>query len=102
MFVIISGCGDRTGHMCSVTVTVHWVIVVVGKIPAVNIVYESISVVIFAVTSNFSWVFPDVALEVRVIVVDSGVNDCNDNAGRALGDFPCLACLHLWKSPLGF
>ena len=86
--------------MGAVSVAIHGVIVVVMEIPSVDVVHIAVSIVVLLVSGNLSGVFPKVALQVLVVVVDSRVDDCNNNFGTALGPFPCLGGLDFFEGIL--
>jgi hypothetical protein len=39
---------------------VVWVVVVIGEVPAMNIVDETVSIVVFTVYRDFNWVGPHI------------------------------------------
>ena len=52
-------------------------IISIKEIPAVYIVDIAVAVIIDAISRNFVFVGPNGILQIRVVDVDSGVNDCN-------------------------
>ncbi len=74
-FSIVSNSTDRTCAVGSVGVVVMRVVVVVHEIPSVDVVYETVPVVVFSVSCDFSRVGPHVRFQVFMVAVNAGVND---------------------------
>ena len=100
LFAIVRGCRNRSRNMRAVAVAIHWVVVLVAEIPPVYVIDEAVPVVILAVIRNFTRVFPDIALKVRVIVVDSGIDYGHYDGCGPFGDLPSLGSLDLRQGPL--
>ena len=77
----VVGCG-RNGarNVGAVSVAVHWVVVVVAKIPSINVVHVTVAIVVLAIIGDFARVFPNISLEVLVVVVDARVDHGNDHS----------------------
>ena len=69
-------------------VVVKRVAVVVDKVIAMDIVDEAITVVIDAVARNLTRVGPDVGGQIRVGVVDAGVDNTDDDIPRTGAHLP--------------
>src|SRR5262245_57590208 len=74
--------------------------VVMREVPAVNVVDESVSVVVDAVAGDFTRIDPDVVVQVFVIDVETRVDNADDNAAVAGRDVPRLlrANIVAWSS----
>ena len=75
--------------MSAVAVAVHGVVVVVGEVPAVDIVTIAIPVIIGAV-GRLGGVAPDVGGKVGMPVVNAGIHHGDDHLGVAGGEAPGL------------
>src|SRR5262249_31070117 len=73
---------DGPGDVGAVVVVVHRVAVVGHEVVPVDVVDETVAVVVLAVPGDLTRVGPDVGGEVRVGVVDAGVEDGDQGAGR--------------------
>ena len=60
--------------MGAMAVNITGVIVVVGKVPTTYVVNVAVIIVVNAVVGNFPWVGPDITHQVRMVVVNPGVN----------------------------
>ena len=74
--------------MGAVAVVVHRARVVVGKVPAVNVVDEPVAVVVDPVAGYLAWVPPSVQGEIRVAVVHAGVDHGDDHVSGSCGRVP--------------
>ena len=54
-------------------------IVSVKKIPAVNIIYITVPVIVNAISRNLVFVGPDCIFQIRMTDINSGINHCNDH-----------------------
>src|SRR5260370_19203994 len=69
---------------------VEYLIVIVKEIPSINIIYESVGVVIDAVARYFTGVDPGVGRQIRMRKLDAGVSNGNDNIVDAGSNIPRL------------
>ena len=98
-YAVVAHPGDDPGDLCPVacdrTITVirYNVIAVVLEVPAGNVVDEAIIVVVYFIVWNLVFVDPDIVLQVRVIHVDTGVQNGDHNVATARGDVPCVGHL---------
>ena len=74
---VIAARGDRARHMGAVGVAVVRIAVPVGEVVAVDIVDVAVAVVIQAVAGNLARIDPHVIDQVRMGVIDSGVDDAH-------------------------
>ena len=63
-FIIVSHSGYSAGAMCSVTMVVHRVFVAIAEIPAVDVIFKAISVIILFVIGYLRFIDPHIAREV--------------------------------------
>ncbi len=75
--------------MSSVPIVIHRIIGICGKVPAVDIIDISVSVIIDAVSWNFLCVGPDILGKIRMVVISTGIDDCNNNRVRTGCLGPC-------------
>lgn len=54
-------------------------IVSIKKIPAVNIIYITVPVIVNAISRNLVFVGPDCIFQIRMTDINSGINHCNDH-----------------------
>ena len=87
---VVADGADDARHVSAVAVAVLDVVVVLDEVPAVDVVYEAVVVVVDAVAGNFAGVGPDVGCQIRVRKVDSGVDHADHDAPRSGGDIPGL------------
>ena len=85
---VVASRADRPRHVRAVVVVVHRVAVVADEVVAVHIVDVSVLVVVDAIAGNLTRVHPHVRLEVRMVVIDAGVDDGDDRLAAAGGDVP--------------
>ena len=71
-------------------VVVHWGHGTQHHVIAVDVIDISVAVVIHAVVGNLTWIDPHVRLEVRVVVVDSAVDDRDAKVGIARPEVPSV------------
>ena len=75
---------------------IHWVIVFISQvisassreIPAVHVVYVSVSVVVQTVTGNLAGVYPYIVSEVRMIIINAGINNGYCHRRVSSGEVP--------------
>mmetsp|Transcript_126598 Transcript_126598/g.300727 ORF Transcript_126598/g.300727 Transcript_126598/m.300727 type:complete len:226 (-) Transcript_126598:887-1564(-) len=81
--------------VCSMHLIIHRISIIVGEIGPVNVVHDPIAIIIDAIVRDFVWIDPHLILEVRMRVVDPGVNHCNHNPlwGRCMSDSPSLCSI---------
>ena len=65
-------------------VVIHWGIVVVVEVPAVDVVHIPVAVVINAVGGGLSGVNPGVGGQILVSIVDPGIDDTYDDTAVAV------------------
>ncbi len=97
---VVSRCGDRAGNMGSMAVLIKRVVVIIGEIPAVEVVYITILVIVNLVgyaRSWASWTFgrigPHIGAKVFMFIVDTCVNHPNNyvcRTGRQIPGFRCI------------
>ena len=80
---IVTSGSNGTCYVSTVAVSVHRVVVIVCEIPSIDVIDVTVSVIVLAVAGYFTWVFPDVPLQVLVVVVDAGVDHRNDHGMTA-------------------
>ena len=76
--------------MGAMPLVVEGIGVVVGEVPAVDIIDKPVAVVVDTVTGNLSRVPPHVCGQVRVTVVDASIDHGHDHSPRAGGHVPCF------------
>ena len=81
--------------MSAVGVIVVWVVVVVYEIPSMNVVDETVPIVVFAVAWDFTGVCPHVRLQILVVSVYARVNDCSQNIFASGCLVPCLGAVDI-------
>ena len=72
------------------SVVVERIGVVVGEVPAVDVVDEAVAVVVDAVTGHVARVVPGIGRQIRMVVVHAGVDDGHHHAAGAGGRVPRL------------
>ena len=77
LFAVVGGCRNRSRDVSAVSVTVHGIVIVAAEVPSVHVVHEAVLVIVLPVPGNLTRIGPEVALQVRVPVVDAGVDYCN-------------------------
>ena len=85
---IVADGADRAGHVGAVRVVIEHIGGVGGEVPAIDVVDEAVCIVVDAVARRLAWVAPDVRGEVRMVVVDTGVDHGDDHRSRSGGDVP--------------
>mmetsp|Transcript_10516 Transcript_10516/g.25458 ORF Transcript_10516/g.25458 Transcript_10516/m.25458 type:complete len:226 (-) Transcript_10516:890-1567(-) len=83
--------------VCSMHLVVHRISIIVGEIGSVNVVHDPIAIIIDAIVWDFVGIDPHLIFEVRMRVVDSGVNHCNHNPlwGRRMSYSPSLCSINV-------
>ena len=83
--------------MGTMSVVIHRIIVVSDKVPSIDIIDISVSVIVDSVFRDFALVDPDVLFQIDMVIVNTGIDDSDDDAGVSSGDmsvllhpFPCL------------
>ena len=71
--------------MGSMSVIIHRIVIVANTVPTVNIVNIAITIIVFTIVGNLCRVYPNIVTEIKVIVVNTGVNNSNDNVRRTTG-----------------
>ena len=71
---VVANCPDRARNMGAVSIGVHRIGVVVVEVVAVDVIDVAITVIVDAVAGNFTRVDPDVVGEIRMGVIDAGVD----------------------------
>ena len=71
------------------------VIVIVGKIPAIDIVDISVSIIIDTVSGDLTGVDPDVGRQIRMVDIAAGVYDGDDDICTSGGDIPGVRSVHV-------
>ena len=51
-------------------VIITWVVVAINEIPAKNIIYIAVAVIIDAIICGFTWIHPKQALQIEVRPID--------------------------------
>jgi len=69
------------------------VAVIVGEIPAVDVIPEAVAVVVDAVARNFAWIAPHVGREILVAIINARIDHRYDDIGVTLAQLPCLWCI---------
>ena len=86
--------------MGSVTIIVHWIVVVVIEIVAVEIIDVTVVVVVNSIACDFTAVGPDVRLQVGMIILNTTVDDANDYRGTVRASVPSGFGIDIRWSPL--
>src|SRR5262249_38854679 len=87
---VVADGPDRPGDVGAVAVVVHRVRVIVGEVVPVDVVAVAVAVVVDAIARDLARVGPDVRGQVRVVVVDAGVNHGDDGVAGAGAGVPGL------------
>ena len=85
---IVADRADRAGHMGAVRVVVEHVGGVGGEVPAEDVVDKTVAIVVDAVACRLAGIAPDVRGQIRMVVIDAGVDHGDDHRPRAGGDIP--------------
>ncbi len=85
---VVADRADRARDVGPVAVVVHRVVVVVAEVPAADVVDEAVAVVVDAVAGDLAGVDPDVVGQVRVGVVDPGVDYRHDDVSASREEIP--------------
>ncbi len=93
--IIICICTYQTGHSSSVNSDITNIRIIISEIPSSNIIYIPIVVVINSITRNFTFIYPDPALEFRIVPTAAVIDYCDDNIRIALGDIPRGGHFHI-------
>ncbi len=80
--------------MRAVIVRIVGVVVVAGAIPASHIIDIAIAIVVQAVAWNLARVVEDIRGQVRMVPIDAGIGDADDNVGIAERGVPGLDVAH--------
>ena len=86
---VVAPSGDCARHVRAVGIAIHRVAVAVGEVVAVDVVDVAVAIVVDSVAGDFTRVGPDVLHQVRMRVVDAGIDNADDNIAAGL-DVPGL------------
>ncbi len=92
---IVPGCGNGSRHMSPVIVVIQGISVVVDEVIAVNIVDESIAVIVESVAWHLTGIDPHVCREIFVTIVDPCVDHRHDGLAAADGRIPGFGRIHI-------
>ena len=81
---------DDPGAVRAVAVVVHGIVVIILEVPATHVVDVPVAVVVHAVAWDLARVGPHVVHQIRVVVVNAGVQHCHHHVPRADGNVPRL------------
>jgi hypothetical protein len=72
------------------------------RIDSINIIHKAVPVIINTITRCFSRILPQISHKIRVVVVNTRIDDCDNDAGRSCGDIPsCRGIdIHIRDSPV--
>ncbi|KAF5037535.1 hypothetical protein DSECCO2_563600 [anaerobic digester metagenome] len=87
---VVPYSGNGSGAVSTMAMEVIGVVVVIIKVPTINIIDISVAVIIDPVAGNLSRVLPYIRSKVRVGIHNPGIDDGNDYILRPRGDGPCL------------
>src|SRR5262249_47084256 len=87
---VVADGPDRARYVRPVPVVVHRVAVVVDEVIPVHVVNKTVPFVVDAVAGDLARVGPDVRGQVRVVVIDPGVDDRDHHVPAAGADVPGL------------
>lgn len=85
---VVSDGGDGSGDVGAVAMVVGGVVVVVGEVPAVDVVDESVVVVVEVVVGDFAGIGENVGGKIGMGHVDARVDDGDDDVVGAGGEIP--------------
>src|SRR5207245_8325634 len=83
--VVVADGGDGAGDVRAVAQVIHWIVVIIGEVPAVNVVAVAVAVVVDAIAGDFKRIGPDVGGQIGVGVIDATVDDADNHVGWAGG-----------------
>ena len=77
---VVPNRSNGSGTVGTVTVIIHRIRIVIGKVISVNVVHVAIFVIIETVTGNFAAVDPHVIAQIGMVVIHTGIKDRNDGS----------------------
>jgi hypothetical protein len=87
---VVSVCEENRGNPGTVAdCRIVNIVIIVHSIPSRYIIDVAIPIVVSPVPWDFSRINVKAAKELRMVDVDTGVDDCDDNIRRATSDVPC-------------
>src|SRR5436853_1803347 len=89
---VVADRADRAGNVRAVKVIVHRIARVGDRIDPVAVVHVPVVIVVETVVVTLGWIHPDVGGQVDVVVIHTGVEDCDHYIGAAGGDVPGREC----------
>ena len=87
-FAVVADGADDAGDVSAVAVIIGTIAGVVNGIEAVNVINDSVPIVVDAVAGNFGSVGPDVGREIFVSVTNASVDDGDDDPGGVIMSLP--------------
>src|SRR5207302_1527397 len=79
---------DGAADVRAVAVIVHWIAAVGNGVDAVNIIHETVAIIINPIAGDFARIDPHIAGEVFVRITHAGVNDRHDDGARRVLNIP--------------
>ena len=81
-----SANGTRT--VSAVAVSIHGISIFGESVPTMYIIYVTVLIIVDAVGRNFSWIRPNISLQIFVIVINPCIDHRNSYTARSFGNFP--------------
>ena len=75
--IVICLRSDDPANMRAMSVVISRIVIVINKIPASDIVDEPVAVIVYAVAGNFILIDLDIAVQIRMMPVGTGIDDTN-------------------------
>src|SRR5690606_3039345 len=102
---VITDGSDDAGAVRAVTRILRagrivWIFIVIQEVPAMDVVHEAVTVVVDAVARDFAGVLPDIGLQVRVPVVDTGIDAGDGDRAATDTKVPRFRGAHFGQGPL--
>ena len=86
--------------MGAVSVVVLGIVVVVGKVPAVNVINVAVSIIVNPVARDLAWVCPHLGCQVWVLEINAPIQDGDDDGGSTRAKIPGLRSENHLRAPL--
>ena len=74
---------------------IKWIIVIIIKVPPIDIIHKSITIIINAIIGCFPRIWPHVWQKIFVIIVNAGINNRNENLDASRVDIPCVCNVYV-------
>ena len=76
-------------------IIIHGIIVIVDKIPSINIIDVAISVIIYTIARYFTGVDPDIGGEILMGIVNTCIDHSYDDGKASCIDIPCFDSINI-------